>query len=171
MFNMRESDNWTFIYNWKLLILVGLLCGNHVIAISTELPCQFLDSINITDGAFQPNQSIVYDGVEFTATDYAEVDYILNRGVERITVESHIRGCLCNRKPCIRFCCPFESVLQIRNASKTCVSNRLDHEILHQNGTKQSVQLGDHFSFINNDYPCEHLYVGDTDFQITHVSI
>lgn len=168
---MHESANWIIICSFKLLISIGLFGGYRVSALSTELPCQFLDSINITDGSLQQNKSMIYDGVEFTAADYAQVDYTLNRGVERIPAESHIRGCLCNRKPCIRFCCPFGSVLGIRNASKTCVSyEAANHEILHRNETKELKNLGD-FSLINENYPCQRMYVGDTDFQITHVSM
>lgn len=177
MINMRKSINWTFVHNLQLLTLIGLLSGNYVIAISKELPCQFLESINITDGALQSNQSIIYAGDEFTPADYAQVDYILDRGVVRISADTHIRGCLCNRKPCIRFCCPYGSSIPARgihNASRTCVSydeaNRLDAEILHQNNTKESVKLGNRFSIVNNnDYPCKQLYIGEPDYQITHV--
>lgn len=103
----------------------------------------------------------------------AEVDYVLERGV-RIAAKPHMRGCLCNRRPCIRFCCRFGSVQQIQNETKTCVSNehvnRLDTDIVHENNTKQSVKLGDHFSFVN-DNPCKKLYIGDSEFQISHVRI
>lgn len=102
MFNMRKSVNWTSIHHLQLLIGIGLLNGYYVIATSNELPCQFIDSIDISEGALQPNQSIVYDGVEFTPADYAEVDYDLINGVERISTQPYARGCLCNRKPCIR---------------------------------------------------------------------
>lgn len=168
---MNES-----VCGFKLLILIGLFGGNHVIiALSNELPCQFFDSINITDGAFQQqNQSIIYDGVEFIPADYAQIDYVLDRGVEFVPAEPHIRGCLCNRKPCIRFCCPFGSVLGIRNVSKTCVSqeqaaNHINHRIAHQNNTMQSAELDDQVSIVNNNYPCQKMYVGDRDFHITHV--
>lgn len=173
MINMRKCINWTFIHNLQLLMLIGLLSGNY----AEELPCKFLDSINITDGAVQPNKSIIYDGVEFSPADYAQVDYTLNRGVVRISAESHIRGCLCNRRPCVRFCCPYGTSLRAsgpyNNSSRTCVSydeaNRLDTEILHQNNTKESVKLGNHFSLVNDNSPCQHMYIGEDDFQITHV--
>lgn len=175
MLNMRESVNWVHIRNILRLFILLSWAHVHVIALSNELPCQLLDSINITDGALQSNQSIIYDGTEFTPADYAQIDYISDRGEERISAESHIRGCLCNRKPCIRFCCPFDSVVGVRNGSKTCVSseeaNRFDTEIIHQNDTKQSVKLGQQFSFVNGNNPCKHMYFGDTDFQITHVSM
>lgn len=170
MFNMRKSVNWNFIQNLQLLILIGLFSGNHlVIAISKKLPCSFVDSINITDGALQPNKSIIYDGVEFTTDDYAQVDYVLNNGVERASAKSHIRGCLCNRKPCIRFCCPYGSGSVARNGTKLCVvRDGFDAEIHRQNITKEPVKLGDHFSFVNNKQ-CEHMYKADDAIQITDV--
>lgn len=166
---MRKSVNWTFIHNLQLLILIGLFSGNHVIAIPNELPCPFSDSVNITEGALQPNQSIIYDGVEFTTADYARVDYILDIGVERISAESHIRGCLCNRKPCIRLCCPYGQVLSVRNATRLCVAHDgFEAELLHQNFTNEPTKLGEQFSFVAGRQ-CEHMYMADDDIQITHV--
>lgn len=102
MFNMRKSVNWTFSHHLQLLVVIGLFNGYHVIAISSELPCRFIDSIDISGGAKQLNLSIIYDGVEFTPADYAEMDHDLINGTEQIAAQAHIRGCLCNRKPCIR---------------------------------------------------------------------
>lgn len=94
MFNMRKGVNWTTAEFLQLLIVTGLLNGYHAIA---ELPCRFVDSIDISEGALQLNQSIIFDGVEFTPADYAKVDHdSINE------TEPHTRGCLCNRKPCIR---------------------------------------------------------------------
>lgn len=176
MFTMRKSANSAVIYHLEVFILIGLLRRYDVIALSNQLPCEFRDSVNITDGTLlQQSQNIIYDGVEFTPADYAQIHYDVIRGVERVSTQPYLRGCLCNRRPCIRVCCPFASVVGNRNVSKTCASyekvHRSDHEIIHPNDTKQSVILGAHFSFINNDYPCAKMYVGDTDFQITHVSM
>lgn len=102
MFNMRKSVNWTFIHHLQLLIVFGLLSGYHAKTISNKLPCKFIDSIDISDGVVQSNQSIIYDGVEFTPADYAEMDRVLNKKGEEIPAKPHTRGCLCNRKPCIR---------------------------------------------------------------------
>lgn len=172
---MHKSVNWTFIHNLQLLILIGLFSGNHVFAIPKELSCRFIESVNITDGALQPNQSIIYDGVEFTTDDYAQVDYVLNYGEQHVSAEPHIRGCLCNRKKCIRLCCPYGQVMRVQNGTKSCVghdkASSLHTEILHQDNENEPAKFGGRFSFVD-DRPCEKFYMADDDaIEMTHVRI
>lgn len=163
---MLESDNWTFIHHLQLLIVIGSLSGlnGQDDEIANRLPCKYIDSIDISDGELQPNQSIVYDGVEFTPADYAKEDYDGDAGDQIIPQQSHIRGCLCNRKPCIRFCCPHGQVARVRNSTKQCEphddAHRFDTELL-QNNTKK-------FAFVNNK-PCDVMYKAKDAIQMTNV--
>lgn len=146
-----------------------------VVALSTELPCHFLDSINITDGIFQPNKSIIFGGRIFSKGQYADIDYVLNEGNEHDTVKLHTRGCLCNHKPCIRICCSFGSYLVTKNGLTDC--QRPDngtienHEsfILDQNNTTRRVKLDQQFEIID-EKPCTELYFVEEKYQITYVS-
>ena len=98
---------------------IWLILLNGIISVySTNLPCHYFDSINITDGIWQqpsPQQqyqnrkSIIFDGIEFRSNQYAIVDYTEDDGMRNVS-EPHLRGCLCNMKPCYRLCCSNEQI-------------------------------------------------------------
>lgn len=172
--NMRGNANWMLTVNMRPLALIGLLFvfSCHVDSMSSKLPCHFHDSVNITAGEFLSNKSIIFDGVEFGEGQYAELDYILD-GNEQVPAHSHLRGCLCNRRPCIRLCCPIGSLPQIKNGSQVCSphedAKNPEHALLDQNNVSISVKLDQHFSIVDTK-PCQKLYIADADYQITHVS-
>lgn len=166
--------------NVKLSILIRLLCLSWCSAFSifsdifSELPCHFHDSINITDGTLQSNNSLTFNGIDFPENQYAEVNYILENEDDYVEVQPHIRGCLCNRKPCIRLCCPFGSITQNKNEHGNCypheAAKNLEAQILDENNELKNVRFDQHFSFVDK-IPCQQAYVVDDDeYRITHVS-
>lgn len=156
---------------WLLIIGLGLtcvnLCDSH--SVSNDLPCNFLDSINITDGVRQTNGSILYDGVLFEDDQYAQINYTLKNGSNMFPAEQHIRGCLCTYdRPCVRFCCTPEAAKDKTYDFCHLHENVKDFEgkILDENNQTKSVKFNDHFKYIDN-FPCEYLYFAD-EYQITH---
>lgn len=94
------------VYPTRLLFIVSVfskLCS--AFSIGAELPCDFHDSINITDGIHHFNGSIFFNGLEFTPDQYIRTNHNLTKSMQRIRVEHYTRGCICNVKPCYRFCC------------------------------------------------------------------
>lgn len=85
----------TFV-NWNN----GFFLNTH------ELPCDFEDSINITDGIVLTDGSILHNGIKYTKQQSNTVNYRLVNNMKRIKVDAHVRGCPCNVKPCLRLCCP-----------------------------------------------------------------
>lgn len=93
-----------------------------------HLPCKFSESIKITEAIHDQKNVVRFDYMEFPEGTYAYVSYdyritskeILNYKnesiqvdyFERINTSAYLRGCVCNRKPCIRFCCtsPYQLV-------------------------------------------------------------
>lgn len=129
--------------NKSSLILIVLFLRLHVKAIA--LPCNFNESVNITDGTDHGNGSISFNGDMFHKNTYAMTDQIyLDNGTVK-TVDRHLRGCFCNletSKPCVQFCCPenyiknesnsvcepFEhNALIIRNFGKSVEKNVTDN--------------------------------------------
>lgn len=159
-----------------LAILICLLSVNlmHASSLSPDLPCKFLDSINITAGAKQANGSMLFDGILFSKDEIAEVDYSLENGKEHISVKPHIRGCLCqDNRPCFRLCCPHGSFTQYGNGSRSCLFHEsaynLEHEILDENNQTKTVKLHEHFKYVDHR-PCKELYYAD-EYHITHVML
>lgn len=82
----------------NLIILISL--------VKSEIDlCNYHESINITDGEKFENGDIKFNGLLFKKSEYQKFNYeIINNTRERI--QSHIRGCVCLIKTCVRFCCP-----------------------------------------------------------------
>lgn len=158
-----------------LLILIGLFSSNSINAYepSHVLPCDYADSINITNGVLHPNKSYVLFGMEFPEDHYAKIDYTV---VEEKTIPQlpYIRGCLCNVKKCIRFCCPYGSYLELKNTAGICrrhgSARNINGEIVGENNKTQRIKFHEHFAVLHK-YPCQDLHLTNDQFVITHVRI
>lgn len=173
----RNHLNRFTIGMWRplIVVVVGLLSINwtNASSLSNELPCDFLDSINVTAGATHNDGSIVFDGITFPADQIAKVDYILENGKEKVSVDRHIRGCLCTfNRTCLRLCCPHGSFTEYRKGNKTCriheSAKDLEDTILDENNQTKTVKLNEHFTYVDHR-PCKEFYIAD-EYQITHVN-
>lgn len=177
IFKIHETIQMTHFKMWRFFIIVlsSVIwsCASSE-SVLPDLPCHFLDSINITSGTLQPNNSILFNGNQFSHDHYALVDYILKSGEKRVPVAPHYRGCLCDFKPCIRFCCPFGSIAVNKNKTKKCqpheAARHLESEIFDHNNEAKLVRFDEHFGIVD-DRPCKISYSADEPFQISHVSI
>lgn len=164
-----------------IIVLIGfsfLLRSNAFqasdIELTSKLPCDFLDTINITDGTYFPNKSIVFNGVEFRKELYAKINFVDLRTHKIITVDPHIRGCLCSIRPCLRFCCPEGTFLEFSGENGKCSPKNVTTQIhslnvLNPNNKTKPVKMEDHFGVVHN-FPCKKIFLPSQQFQITHVS-
>ncbi|XP_043644980.1 probable G-protein coupled receptor Mth-like 3 [Drosophila teissieri] len=87
-----------------LLIAIILLVMQNSCA---EIPgCDFYDTVDISKAQRFSNGSYLYEGLLIPAHLTAEYDFKLLPDDSRERVASHVRGCACQLRPCIRFCCP-----------------------------------------------------------------
>ncbi|XP_035786269.1 G-protein coupled receptor Mth2-like isoform X1 [Anopheles albimanus] len=84
----------------SLLVLFGVRYSA-----CNSLPCDFIDSVNITDGVRLANGSINHNGIVYSPTYYREIDYDYEDFATRKYVPPYIRGCLCAVRICVRLCC------------------------------------------------------------------
>lgn len=169
MYRSQEQIRmWTIAIAMCILFTID---GSHTSSIAPILPCNFYDSINITDGQYGPDGVIVYDGLTYTPNQYAKVNYIWENGKTKIMAHEHIRGCICNIKKCIRTCCPYGKVWN--SDVKQCESHEFtkdyNHLILNEMNEIEEVALNEHFSLVN-DRPCEAFYEVE-NYTILHVSL
>lgn len=158
---------------WLIVVLIGLLsvvCCNGSSS-DHELPCNFLDSINITDGALQSDNSIIFRDTKFIENQYARIDYLVDNG-SRISVEPHLRGCLCNIRSCIRLCCPYGTIYErLPTGEKMCRKHELATEFTKEIHTEDSnvktLLEKNHFGYVD-DRSCSQLYIGE-NYTMTHV--
>lgn len=146
-------------------------------ALFNELPCDFLDSIDISSGVLQANKSIIYSGVEYRAENYGEINYILDDEMKPIIVEPYFRGCPCQIKSCVRLCCPYGSfvdkvdfILEQQQQIITCrnhsAAKNFMADILHENNETKTLNLDQHFTYLNRI--CKNHFFAE-EFNITEV--
>lgn len=118
-----------------------------------NFPCNYLETINITDGTRNSDGSISHDGIRYSANHYKEFGYIYKNYVHKQRVPKHIRGCICLYKMCIRSCCSNEEDF----VNSTC--------IVEDNINLNSFNISIHD--INGKISIHNLY-DDDDYEITY---
>lgn len=161
-----------------LSILIGIHClGVFSVVSASEstniLPCEYADSFNITRGILQPNNSYIFNGVEYPEGHYATINYTIFDG-KIIPQQPYIRGCVCNVKKCIRYCCPYGSYLELKNGAGRCQHHKeakhIEGEIVNQNNETKRIKYHEHFAILHT-YPCKSFEMPGEQYSVTHVSI
>lgn len=135
-----------------------------------QLPCKYLDSINITDGIRQADDSIELNGMVFTKDQYAHIDFVLENGVTHQIVPPYMRGCVCRMKSCVRLCCPLGSFYQNRSCHRhNNHVQRLEATVLDEHKHTKTIILDNHFAYVN-DRSCRQRYIAD-EYQMIYVRI
>lgn len=118
------------------------------------LPCDFLDSINITDGVMQPDESILFDRIKYANGTYKTINYSYTWENEPKfhQTNAYIRGCIPKSKPFIRLFCP-RGLENLNCPSYKAVQNH-QQKILDENNEEIMVILSDYFGFLF-DAPCK----------------
>lgn len=158
-----------------LFVIIGMMAVNWSSAflLARELPCQYLDSVNITAGAQQKDGSIMYNGIRFTKDQYTKINYILENGHERVTVPPYLRGCLCNHRACIRLCCPVGSffdpeITEGRKCRRNESAHQFESDVFDVKRNKvDRVILDQHFAYVD-DKPCNRVYLAG-GYNLTNV--
>lgn len=158
---------------WLHILVVFVACSVAFAAELTELPCDYADSVNITAGILQPNKSYTFNGVEYPEGHYAKIDYtIFNKKI--VPQKPYIRGCICNVKKCLRFCCPYGKYLEIKNGIGRCQfhesAKHLEGEVINHNNETRRIKYRDHFAILHT-YPCKNIELPGEQYSITHVSM
>lgn len=156
---------------WTIItISLAYLSNINGLLHTVQLPCDFVDSINITGGVEFSNNSILFEGIVYN--QYATVNFIWN-GTKQTQVEPHIRGCPCLQTPCIRLCCPYGSFVElfdygsVQKCHQSEEAKHFESEVIQYNETK-TIRMEEHFGFV--DPICNNYYYAD-DFKIYTVII
>ncbi|XP_070853113.1 G-protein coupled receptor Mth isoform X1 [Drosophila suzukii] len=126
--------------------------------------CDFFDTVDISAGQRFPNGSYLYDGLLIPA----ELTGIYNSRIlpdeSKEKVESHIRGCVCKLKTCVRFCCPHNHIMRGGVCSKNMTEEELEEHDPYLNVTlKDGSEVTRHFKdelIVQWDLPmpCEDMF-------------
>lgn len=111
---------------------------------SSDLPCDYLHSVNISDGQRDNDGRILHRGVSYDSINYASVDYSYDDARNRIAVAVHTRGCVCQVKNCVWLCCKREEI-SYRGEYPTCSSfndtDGLVVEMINGTNVEENVDL------------------------------
>ncbi|XP_001352477.4 G-protein coupled receptor Mth-like isoform X1 [Drosophila pseudoobscura] len=95
-----------------MLLILSAVCVtllNTATLVATEnetIPdCDYFDTVNVTGSQRLVNGSYLYQGVVIPAELTAEFDYRVLPDDSTEPVERHLRGCVCQLRPCLRLCC------------------------------------------------------------------
>ncbi|XP_030375414.1 probable G-protein coupled receptor Mth-like 9 [Scaptodrosophila lebanonensis] len=150
-----------------LLMLVLLLIAGSATGRDGRYPCNYADTVNITDGLRLKDGSYSYAGVVVPPELIAEYTFKVIDGVE-YRAPKHLRGCVCLLKPCISFCCPNDLIFNVQhfncttppesvNSLPTAQSTHI--ELSHpNNSTAKVVKIVDHF-VIRTELGCRNKFV------------
>uniref|UniRef100_A0A182YT96 Methuselah N-terminal domain-containing protein n=1 Tax=Anopheles stephensi TaxID=30069 RepID=A0A182YT96_ANOST len=119
-----------------------------------SLPCDYIDSVNITDGERLPNDEIRHNGVIYNKTYYRMIDYEYEDFATKKYVPNYIRGCLCAVRICVRLCCGEREYL-----GKKCTHTDDYLPVVVNVSATETIDLRNHslYGFLYGK-PCEQVY-------------
>ncbi|KAL7741517.1 hypothetical protein ACLKA6_000831 [Drosophila palustris] len=125
----------------QFLLLIGICTS-----IRAEIPnCDYFDTVDLTYSEKLTNGSYKYEGAVIPPEQTGIYNYKIFFEGTKITVEDHLRGCVCKIKPCIRYCC-HRHRLDLDDESKcTKEFNDYPEYITLENGTQQERNIRDQF--------------------------
>lgn len=140
------------------------------------LKCRFYESINITGSTPDENGLIVFDHMEFPLGTYAKVAYALKVTTKnekefftRVPTPEHVRGCVCNRRSCVRFCCPSPYQLFVNGKCAHRDDSHIDLPIRIKDSAVKIVDFKKHFYYVTKK-ACRLLVQAEDEFHINQVS-
>ncbi|CAH1722926.1 unnamed protein product [Chironomus riparius] len=135
---------------WKLLIAVFIFISRSV---ESSLPCSFIETVNITGGYVDIDRNYIYSSDVYPLGAYQEFDYLEDFARNRVSVDPHIRGCICKLKPCIRLCCQGKE----NNFDSNCfISDTIT--VVNEVNEDETIDLNDTHYGILIGRPCKVMY-------------
>lgn len=186
------NDNRSITYNGKLFwfglySMVNYTIENEVkkevepypraCIYEDRLPCKFSESINITGGLIDENGLIRFDHMEFPIGTYANISFKYKIKTfentfdhfTRVETPEYVRGCVCNRKSCVRFCCPSPYHIFVHGNCKLKQQHDVNLPIRNNNNDFSMENFKDHFYYVTSKF-CGTLTQPEDDFEVHHVS-
>lgn len=142
---------------WCRLVLISVIIGCHLSAAShivqMQGPCSFMDTVNITGGHEDQNGNFHYKGTVFKKGLFAEYNYVIENLTEVVKVDTHVRGCICGMKPCIRLCC-----LGDHNKNNSACITTDTISVPTSDGEEEEIDLLGHSYGVLVGKPCVGMY-------------
>jgi Methuselah N-terminus len=137
-----------------------LLILTVMFGVNNAKKCDLLDSVPIVgESIYMPTGELISKNVTYTPDHLFHSTKTLRNGAV-VSVERHLRGCLCQIVQCFRLCCPVGYVYEYGN----CTVRKNYHvtmEVVDNNGNFENVDLVTHPDYkhrIASSKPCQEMY-------------
>lgn len=176
LFLLTASLIWSLRYRFFIFLCSVKMRARHLIAcfviclldcrgVLSEIPnCAFEDTVNLTAGQKFSDGSYAYGDLLVPPHLIGYYDYIELFGGERKLVEKHLRGCACQLKRCVKFCCHPRAKMRrsAKNSAAKCDA-KLKKKIRYSpflnitlhNGTQRAMNVLTEF-VVQKGIPCEN---------------
>ncbi|XP_046808536.1 uncharacterized protein LOC111687899 [Lucilia cuprina] len=130
------------------------------IANGKDEQCPYENTVNLTNHQKYENGSYLYEGIIIPIEKQKLYDYHLEFMHKRTTVPLHLRGCVCEKQPCMKLCCEkdeyFSDKGDLSKCEKLASDMKIDWKLLiyGDNGTTNMFNIFDHFT-IQVGLPCQ----------------
>ncbi|XP_011179740.2 G-protein coupled receptor Mth2 isoform X2 [Zeugodacus cucurbitae] len=148
-----------------LYILVTLATLHLTLAEITN--CTFADTVNITDSQLLVNGSYNFEGLSVPPHLTGYYEYIELFGGTHEFVAKHLRGCVCQLKRCVKFCChPRANMYRLTKNSRAQFDEQLNEELTYSpylnitlhNSSRPQMHVVDEF-VVQQGIPCDPGYM------------
>lgn len=123
---------------FMLLVLQISYRPSFALGESNKIMCPFRDTVNLTNQKMLMDGSYFYQGILIPPEKQQQFDYELKFLGEKKTVEPHIRGCICDQKPCIKLCCAQGEFLDEKKTINQCEKVTHDMKVSWNLALRQS---------------------------------
>ena len=135
----------------ELVLLLMCLCCVYA---TSEPPCGYYQSVNITGAVINDNESAIFEGTEYPYGSYGLFKDSFFGAVDQD--ETHLRGCFCHLpgKPCLEFCCPV-GFIKRRHYDSPCYPYNFDLQIKSSNDENnfETIKVAEKYRIVQSD-PC-----------------
>ncbi|XP_065360014.1 G-protein coupled receptor Mth2-like [Calliphora vicina] len=135
-----------------LALLTCQLYNNVPATSGQDEKCPFENTVNLTDQHKYENGSYVYEGILIPPEKQQLYDYHLKFLKARETVPEHLRGCVCEDRPCVKLCCKVDEYFEDTGNKSKCEKITPDMQVSwklpieRENGKSKIVNLFKHFT-------------------------
>ena len=105
----------------SILLIIVLVCVEIFIPRHPVQQCLFVNTINITGGIYLQNGRYKFENVVYEKRMFQSYNKL-----EKEEVDTHLRGCVCVVKPCIRLCKHYDDLMNITVVNEENVVENID---------------------------------------------
>lgn len=144
----------TFLYFIHLLFIIFIptILGQYNNVSEKEI-CPFQNTVNLTESLKYDNGSYLYEDIIIPADKQHYYNYDVKYKNRTEFVPTHLRGCICENKPCIKLCCERDEYIVISmNEGSICeklipdINASWQLPIYYENGKSNVVDLFQYFT-------------------------